>query len=376
MKDSDMLCWFMRSTDAKFFCPGPDFSCFTSQDGKIKDTDNRKFYMEQFYKELQGLAYKSTRISRPFVPYVNGVIGDAGVALALHARQCVVGPNAVLSHNQVSRGWFPDGGSTYILARLDSPGLGMFLALTGTKLRGFDLVASGYVDHYLDVNSMDALVGIGSDSLSYAGFEMSFNDATGIAYQMQDNDHTFFLANYYERIAQCFDKDSVEGIVSALGSQGEWGQECLAKINAACPTSIKLTHRLIRNARHLDFKSCLKQEYYAALNMMNRADFHEGLATRTNLAPKNGPTPKFYPSQLNMVDLSSVEELLRLPKGAEDLNLDAFEPFVAPIEIVDTQPFEGYFSNRMSRAKGLKLARIRNVNRDLSKVKFAGPRTF
>ena len=81
------------------------------------------------FREYQGLAYKSTRLGRPFVPYVNGIIGhtyahthrhmhtctlkrtalismlvvlgDAGVALAMHARYCVVGPKAVLGLSQV-----------------------------------------------------------------------------------------------------------------------------------------------------------------------------------------------------------------------------------------------------------------------------------
>jgi enoyl-CoA hydratase/carnithine racemase len=363
---SDMYVWFLRSTDKKFFCPGPDFRYFQKTGGLISDSENRQYYLQQFFREIQGLAYKSTRIARPFIPYVDGVIGDAGVALALHSRMCVVGPSASLSFNQAARGWFPDSGSSYILARLDSPALGMYLALTGRKLVGYDIVKARVVDHFLSPPMVDALWEAGRDALNHRSFNTVFDDVTTMFGQQMEADWTFTLQDELERIEACFDKDSVELILEALQGQGEWGASVIETINRACPTSVKLTHRLLRDAAQADLKACLSQEYRCALSMMNRADFREGLNT-TSVG--KGQAPAFYPADLASVDDATISDLLSLPSGYTDLDLDAFEPVVAPHEVIDVQPFDrSFYSNRHSREMGLTQPTERAVRKKIKEV--------
>jgi enoyl-CoA hydratase/carnithine racemase len=287
------------------------------------------------------------------------------MALALHSRMAVIGPNAVLSFSQAARGWFPDSGATYMLPRLDTPGLGMFLALTGHKLMGYDIVAARFVDHFLPPTMVDALFEAGKNALNYASFQTVFNDAVTIFGQQMAEDHTFCLTADLEKIDACFDKDSVEEILEALDAHGDWGKTHAAKIRAACPTSVKLTHRLLRDARTADFKSCLRTEYRCALNMMARADFRAGLE-RTPAG--SGQTPNFYPLELSEVDDATISDLLSLPKGAVDLNFDQFEPIVAPHDVVDVQPSGLTFSNRTSRRTGHVLPTERNVRKKIVEV--------
>lgn len=66
----------------------------------------------------------------------------SGISLSAFTDYAIVSPNASFATYDVSVGAVPDSGNLFMLAEVEKkyPGFGLFLALTGAKIRGADLV--------------------------------------------------------------------------------------------------------------------------------------------------------------------------------------------------------------------------------------------
>lgn len=72
----------------------------------------------------------------PYVALINGAMAGAGAVLSLHGTFRVVTEMTIFAMPETRLGYFPGAGGAYFLSRL--PGqLGMFLALTGERLKGW-----------------------------------------------------------------------------------------------------------------------------------------------------------------------------------------------------------------------------------------------
>lgn len=59
----------------------------------------------------------------------------AGAVLSIHGKYRIVTENSIFSMPEVSSGYFPNSGTTYVLPRLTGE-LGTFIGLTTHKLKG------------------------------------------------------------------------------------------------------------------------------------------------------------------------------------------------------------------------------------------------
>src|SRR5260370_9303573 len=91
-----------------------------------------------------------------------------GVGVSVHGSIRVATEAALLAMPETAIGMFPDIGASFFLPRL--PGhLGMFLCLTGTRLRGADTVHAGLATHYVPRPALPALSGaIAPDGVAVA----------------------------------------------------------------------------------------------------------------------------------------------------------------------------------------------------------------
>ena len=88
-------------------------------------------------------SYKKTQVS-----LVNGISMGGGASLMVPMKFSVVTEKTVFATPEASIGFHTDCGFSYIHSRL--PGhLGEFLALTGARLNGKELVAIGMATHFL-----------------------------------------------------------------------------------------------------------------------------------------------------------------------------------------------------------------------------------
>ena len=79
---------------------------------------------------------------------MDGLVLGGGIGLSAHGGIRVVTERTRIGMPEVSIGFFPDVGGTYLLAR--APGeLGTHLGLTGGTASGADAIAIGIADHFV-----------------------------------------------------------------------------------------------------------------------------------------------------------------------------------------------------------------------------------
>ena len=218
-------------------------------------------------------------------------------------------------------GFFPDVGGTWWIPRLKLYsewrnksyvcGIGSYLALTGARLKGDDLLYAGIATHFVQSNRLEELKrslinatsmrdGDDRDNLSSnmedcaAGVLTSLHDAS------IDVEHCFLARNRSD-IDYAFDgKDSIEEILISLESMGpdsQFGTSTLSTLRSLSPTSLKVTlEGLKRGAKVQSVGDALQMEYRMAMAFMREgSDFYEGV--RAALVDKDG-NPKWNPANL------------------------------------------------------------------------------
>ena len=86
------------------------------------------------------------RYPKPYISLIDGIVMGGGVGVSLHGAYRVAGERYLFAMPEVGIGFFPDVGATYALPRL--PGeTGMYLALTGERVKRADAVMLGLATH-------------------------------------------------------------------------------------------------------------------------------------------------------------------------------------------------------------------------------------
>jgi hypothetical protein len=121
------------------------------------------------------------------------------------------------------------------------------------------------------------------------------------------------LFDYHKIIRTCFSGASVEEIVSRLNATDHpFAKQCLQSIAKGHPTALKLTHRLLSEARvkNLTLAQCMKQEYRVAMRLMQHGDYMRGVRA---FVIDRDHTPAF-----------------KAPAKLEQVTADMINPYFAP----------------------------------------------
>jgi enoyl-CoA hydratase len=190
-------------------------------------------------------------------------------------------------------GLFPDVGGSYFLPRC--PGqIGMYLALTGARLKTADTLYAGVATHFVPVGKWDGLVE------QLAGGALP-DDALKALSESVPGD---FLNEHRSVIDRIFAGDSVEDILAALDAERtDWADDTAKTIRTKSPTSLKVTYRQIREGAKLGFDDCMRMEFRMVNRVIAGHDFYEGV--RATILDKDG-APKWKPAELRNVSEADV----------------------------------------------------------------------
>ncbi|XP_010557148.1 PREDICTED: 3-hydroxyisobutyryl-CoA hydrolase-like protein 5 [Tarenaya hassleriana] len=259
--------------------------------------------------------YKKTQVS-----LVNGISMGGGASLMVPMKFSVVTEKTVFATPESSIGFHTDCGFSYIHSRL--PGhLGDFLALTGARLNGKELVAAGMATHFVPseklVDLEVRLVSLNSDDpdVVLSAIE-EFSEKVHL-----DEDS---ILNKQSIIDRCFSKDSVKEIIQAFEAEASkegngWISPVLKGLKRSSPTGLKITLRSIREGRKQTLAECLKKEFRLTMNILRTTvspDVYEGIRA---LTIEKDNSPKWNPSTLEEVDDEKVDLVFK-PFG-DDLEL-------------------------------------------------------
>lgn len=88
-----------------------------------------------FIREEYTLNHLISTYRIPYVALINGITMGGGVGISVHGRYRVATEKTMFAMPETLIGFFPDVGGSYFLPRLAGE-LGMFLGLTGERLKG------------------------------------------------------------------------------------------------------------------------------------------------------------------------------------------------------------------------------------------------
>ena len=227
-----------------------------------------------FWREEYIVNARIANYSKPYVAYMDGLVMGGGVGLAGHASYRVVTERTKLAMPEVSLGFFPDVGGTWLLSR--APGeLGTYFGLTGLTMNGADAVVCRLADVLIRTSDWPAL----REALTSVAPGI---DAAGVMASLKPfavTDDIGPVARQRELIDRAFAPDSVEEIVAALEQDGsDFAQATVQAMADKSPRGLKVTLKLLRLARtSTSLQECLKREYLAALEVFDSGDFVEGV---------------------------------------------------------------------------------------------------
>jgi enoyl-CoA hydratase len=269
-----------------------------------------------FFADEYRLNTKIKRYPKPYLGLMDGVVMGGGVGVSIHGTRRVAGDRTVFAMPETGIGLFPDVGATWFLPRL--PGqVGIWLGLTGARLKTADALACGICDAYVPSAAAGALIDALS-RLDVAGAAVSDElDRTLGAFASTLQAETV-LDRHRDRIDRCFAGDGVESVLAALEADGDaWSLAQRDAILTKSPTSTRIAFRQIREGAHLSFEDCMRLEYRLARYCMTHPDFYEGV--RAVIIDKDN-RPRWQPATLAEATEALVAEAFE-PLGDGELRL-------------------------------------------------------
>ncbi len=252
--------------------------------------------VEAFFATEYGVNGAIARFGKPWVSLIDGICMGGGIGVSVHGSHRVVTEHALLAMPETAICLFPDVGTSYVLPRL--PGkIGLWLALTGARLKGGEAVHAGLATHYVPREKLPALraalIAEGEAERTVARFAEPAPPPS--------------FAPHREAIDRCFGAGSVPAIFAALEREGtEWAREQLATLRRMSPTAMFVAHELLRRGAGLTLEQCLELELALTRTITQHPDFAEGV--RSVLVDKDG-APRWTPPSVEEVDPAAIAAL-------------------------------------------------------------------
>lgn len=255
---------------------------------------------QRFFRDEYRMNAHIARFPKPYVALMDGIVMGGGIGVSAHGSHRVVTERSRLAMPETGIGFVPDIGGTFLLAH--APGeLGMHAALSSFQMGADDAMICGLADHHVPSERLADLTAalLGCDSAPAIG-------ACPRQFATKPPAGVFGEARGW--IADCYAQESVEAILEALSARPEEAaRQALAAIAGKSPTSLKITLRALREARHHErLEQSLEQEYRLAMACMERPDFREGV--RAALVDKDR-NPAWSPSRLEEVAPETIEAI-------------------------------------------------------------------
>ena len=280
------------------FCAGGDIRMI-AESGAGDASEAKAFFKTEY--QLNHLMFEYLK---PITAIVDGIVMGGGVGISEPADVRIATERTTYAMPETGIGLFPDVGGGWFLPRL--PGqTGVWLALTGARLKAADTVALGIHTHFVPSESVEALK---------AELLAAPADPKAVADRLAGDAGPAPLDAHREAIDRLFAFDTVEDIFAALAADGsDWALKQLETMKTKSPQSLKVSLRQIRTgARLSSFADNMAMEYALGGRVVRTHDFQEGV--RAVIVDKDN-APQWSPADLS---------------GVSDVTLDAlFAPLPA-----------------------------------------------
>lgn len=286
---------------ARGFCAGGDIRMLADS-GAGDGREARRFFFIEY--RLNHLLFT---YPKPVITFMDGVTMGGGVGLAMPSLYRVATERTTFAMPETGIGLFPDVGGGWFLPRL--PGhAGLWLALTGARIRAADCELLGLATDYVESGRVDALKAqILSDPAALESHLVAFEADAGRPP----------FAEIQDKVDRIFAAPTVEAIIEALQADGsEWALSQLEALSTKSPQTLKVAfEQLRRGAQAKSFAENMAMEYRIGARVVQRHDFLEGV--RAVIIDKDN-APKWNPPTLSAVEERLVEAIFSPLPAAEE----------------------------------------------------------
>ncbi|XP_075144629.1 3-hydroxyisobutyryl-CoA hydrolase isoform X2 [Haematobia irritans] len=294
----------IKGTGEKAFCAGGDVRAVVEA-GPTEES--KSFFREEYTTNALIGNYKI-----PYIALIDGITMGGGVGLSVHGKYRVATERTLFAMPETAIGLFPDVGGSFFLPRLQGK-LGLYLGLTGYRLKGEDVLKAGIATHYCESSKLSdlesALLNC-PDADEVPDILSKFNMPSA---------KPFVLQPQLDQINNCFSGESVEEIIENLKKDGsEWATKTIQTMTKMSPTSLKVTFRQLELGSKLSLPQCLKMEYRLVVRHLENSDFKEGV--RALLIDKD-QKPQWKPNTIEAVTEERVQSFFAKLSDTEELKL-------------------------------------------------------
>lgn len=333
---SPIKCIVMEGAGGKAFCAGGDVVAV--QEAALA---GKSLPYDFFYEEYQLNHRIATMWEKKRVPHIalwDGITMGGGVGLSAHGKFRIATERTLWAKPETAIGLFPDVGSTHLLSRIKGGlPMGLYIGLTGVRLRAADLMRTGLATHYVPSSNLPQLVpaleALGEEAgdessvaAALAGIgESGSPDARYIPSQDQKVNlqaSAAVLRHEHALVARvCFSAGTAEELFHRLEEEASshggksdaarFARRTLETLQRMSPTAIKVTMEACRRHAAADctIGDALRTEYRlsqrATLQQQPLSDFHEGV--RAVLIDKDPSSAVWDPPSLRQVSSAAVE---------------------------------------------------------------------
>jgi enoyl-CoA hydratase len=288
-------------TGPRGFCAGGDIRAI-AESGAGDGVAARAFFTIEY--QLNALLFD---YPKPVVAIMDGVVMGGGVGISAPANYRVATDRTTFAMPETGIGLFPDVGGGWFLPRLSGEA-GMWLALTGARIKAADCLLLGLATDYVESAHVDALK---------AALIARPHEIDSVMTEFEADAGQPSLAKHQDDIARAFAGDSVEAIFSALTQLGTpWALAQLDVLKTKSPQAMKVAHRQLRQGARIGrFADEMVVEYRLAARICRLADFREGV--RAVLIDKDN-APLWSPATLADVSREMIDAIFApLPAGED-----------------------------------------------------------
>lgn len=254
----------IRGAGGKAFCAGGDIRLMheygqTGRHAVALDFWAREYRLNAFIK----------RFPKPYIALVDGIVMGGGVGVSLHGSHRFAGPNYLFAMPEVGIGFFPDVGATYALPRL--PGaFGMYLALTGARLKRGDAMALGLATHALRGGVEEEILAALASGEDVEAVAARFAEPAG-------ETPVFDRAAEINRLFAGTDLGTILARLHEAAKDSPFAAELVAGMAKRSPTSMAIALEQIRRGASLDFEAAMVLEFRIVSRIVHGHDFYEGV---------------------------------------------------------------------------------------------------
>jgi enoyl-CoA hydratase len=271
-------------TGERGFCAGGDIRLL-AESGVGDGVAARRFFLTEYRMNHLLFVYP-----KPIAAIMDGIVMGGGVGLSAPCKVRIATERTTYAMPETGIGLFPDVGGGWFLPRMPGQS-GIWMALTGARLKAADCLALGLATHVVDSGRVEALKSaILDDVEAVFGAPELFAQSPGAAP----------VQAHRSEIDRLFAFDTMEEIFAALEADGgEWAAGQLAILKTKSPQSLKVSLRQMRTGAKLaSFAETMAMEYALAGRIVRTHDFQEGV--RAVIVDKDN-APKWSPAEVSGV---------------------------------------------------------------------------